>query len=172
MSRAGQQSRLAASRQAGDRSETVVLEHVDDLRYVPDSESQYYDAICESVIGPSERLPFVGIVVLESGTPVEIKSVSVVYGKGQRRGRFQPRRGQHEKLLESGGVYLFAVCAPHDRELIAMKVVPATQIDHLIDVVTDGWRSAGTDRSEEYVQFSWSRIFDPDSVQRKGGAPA
>ncbi|THE64502.1 hypothetical protein D8Y22_12730 [Salinadaptatus halalkaliphilus] len=160
-----QQSRLAASRQAGDRSESVVLEYVDALRYVPDTESPHYDAIAERTIGATERLPFVGIVVLESGTPVEIKSVSVVYGERQRRGRFQPRRSQHETLLAMGGVYLFAVCTPHDRELIAAKVVPATQMDHLIDVVTNGWRSAGDGRSEEYVQFSWSRVFDPEEIQ-------
>ncbi|PCR89428.1 hypothetical protein [Natrinema ejinorense] len=164
------QSQLAASRQAGDRSETVVLERVPELRYVPDTESQHYDAIAEALVEPSAELPFVGIVVLESGTPVEIKSVAVVYGEGQRRGRFQPRREQHEALLEAGGVYLFAVCAPHNRELIAAKIVPATQIDHLIDVVTDGWRSAGEDRSEEYVQFSWARIFEPDEIQ-DGGSP-
>ena len=158
------QSRLAASRQAGDRSETVVLEQVPELGYVPDSEANHYDAIAEELIEPSEQLPFVGIVVLEEGTAVEIKSVSVVYGEQQRRGRFQPRRGQHEALLASGGVYLFAICAPHDRDLIAMKVVPATQVDHLIDVVTNGWRSAGEDRSEEYVQFSWARVFDPDEI--------
>ena len=158
------QSQLAASRQAGDRSETVVLEEVPELRYVPDSEANHHDAIAEELIEPSEQLPFVGIVVLEEGTAVEIKSVSVVYGQQQRRGRFQPRRGQHEALLESGGVYLFAICVPHDRDLIAMKVVPATQVDHLIDVVTNGWRSAGEDRSEEYVQFSWARVFDPDEI--------
>ncbi|WP_436344164.1 hypothetical protein [Natronorubrum sp. FCH18a] len=163
MSRSSQ-SRLAASRQAGDRSETVVLEELPGTRYVPDSEVNHYDAIAEELIEPSAALPFVGIVVLESGTPVEIKSVSVVYGQEQRRGRFQPRRGQHEALLESGGVYLFAICAPHDRDLIAMKVVPATQVDHLIDVVTNGWRSAGEDRSEEYVQFSWGRVFDPSEI--------
>lgn len=163
MSRSSQ-SQLAASRQAGDRSETVVLEEVPELRYVPDSEANHYDAIVEELIEPSSALPFVGIVVLESGTPVEIKSVSVVYGQEQRRGRFQPRRGQHEALLEDGGVYLFAICAPHDRDLIAMKVVPATQVDHLIDVVTNGWRSAGEDRSEEYVQFSWARVFDPSEI--------
>ena len=163
-----QQTQLAASRQAGDRSESVVLERIPELRYVPDTESPHYDAIAEDLVEPSAELPFVGIVVLESGTPVEIKSVSVVYGQAQRRGRFQPRRTQHEALLESGGVYLFAVCAPHDRELIGAKVVPATQVDHLISVITDGWRSAGEDRSEEYVQFSWARIFDPAEI---GGDP-
>ncbi|WP_435551985.1 hypothetical protein [Natrinema sp. CGMCC1.2065] len=159
-----QQSQLAASRQAGDRSESVVLERVPQLRYVPDTESEHYDAIAEALVEPSDELPFVGIVVLEEGTSVEIKSVAIVYGEGQRRGRFQLRRTQHEALLESGGVYLFAVCAPHDRELIAAKVVPATQVDHLIDIVTNGWRSAGEDRSEEYVQFSWARIFDPAEI--------
>nr|WP_229504696.1 hypothetical protein [Natrinema versiforme] len=72
---------------------------------------------------------------------------------------------QHEALLECGGVYLFAVCAPHDRELIAAKIVPATQVDHLISVVTEGWRSAGEGRSEEYVQFTWARVFDPGEIE-------
>ncbi len=163
-----EQSQLAASRQAGDRSETVVLERVPELRYVPDTESPHYDAIAESLLEASAELPFVGIVVIESGTPIEIKSVGVVYGERQRRGRFQLRRGQHEALLEAGGVYLFAVCAPHDRELIIAKVVPATQVSHLIDVVTDGWRSAGEERSEEYVQFTWARVFDPSDIEDGG----
>lgn len=157
------ESALAQSRLAGERSETNVLERVPGLRYVPDTEAMHYDAIVETTIDPSERLPFVGICILEQGVAVEIKSTGVVYGQQQRNGRFYLRRGQHERLVGSAGVYLFAVCAPNDREIIAMKVVPATQIDHLIGNVTGGWREAGGDR-DGYVQLTWTNIFEIEEV--------
>lgn len=145
------------------------LERVNGLRYVADSEAMHYDAIAETLVVPSQELPFAGICVLETGTVVEIKSVGVVYGASQRRGRFYLRRTQHEALLESAGVYLFAVSAPNpdSREIVAMKVVPATQVDHVIDVVTNEWRQAGDDRGE-YVQLAWTRVFDPEEIAARG----
>ncbi|UTF52829.1 hypothetical protein [Natronosalvus rutilus] len=158
---------MARSRQAGDRAETAVLELVDGLRYVPDSEGQHYDAVAETVIVPHRELPFVGICLLEADAVVEIKSVAVVYGQNQRRGRFSLRRVQHQSLLEEGGVYLFAVCTPNSREIIGMKVVPATQVDHLLESVTDGWRTAGDGR-EDYSQLAWTRIFDSSELRQRG----
>jgi len=161
------QSALAKSRQAGDRAETEVLERVPELRYVTDSEAQHYDAVTEAVLAPRQELPFVGLCVLEAGTVVEIKSVAVVYGQNQRRGRFSLRRVQHQSLLDEAGVYLFAVCAPNSREVIGMKIVPATQVDHLLESVTEGWRTAGDGR-EDYSQLAWTRIFKPDELRERG----
>ncbi|AFK20216.1 hypothetical protein E6P09_14090 [Haloferax mediterranei ATCC 33500] len=73
---------------------------------------------------------FVGICLLKPGTVVEIESAMVVYGEAQRRGRFLLRRSQHEHLLEEGGVYLFAVCAPTPaRDMI--HSLNTTQFDSL-----------------------------------------
>lgn len=160
-------SALARSRLAGDRAEDNVLRLVEGLRYVTDTEAEHYDAVTETLIVPSDRLPFVGIAVLEVGVAVEIKSAGVVYGESQRRGRFYLRRSQHDRLVEAGGVYLFAVCGPNNREVVAMKIVPATQVEQLIDAVTDHWRTAGDSR-DECVQLSWARIFDPEAIEGGG----
>ncbi|WP_121744438.1 hypothetical protein [Natronorubrum halophilum] len=156
-------SQLAVARQAGDRAETAVLDLVPELRYVADTEADHYDSIAEAVIEPSDQLPIYGVDVLDVGTQTEIKSAGVVYGERQRRGRFSIRRGQHNALLEMEGVYLFAVCAPHDRDVIAMCVMTASVVDDLRREHTDGWRSAGDGR-EDYVQLSWARVFDPSEV--------
>lgn len=148
-----------SSKRAGENAEAAVLESVDGLAYVPDGESERIDARAETLVEPSRTLPFVGICVLEAGSPVEIKSAIPRLASGQR-GRFYLRREQHEGLRDAGGSYLFAVCEPRPgREPVAMKVVPATIVD---DAVTS-WRSGGNDRPS-CAQIAWSRIFDPSEV--------
>lgn len=149
-----------SSRQAGENAESAVLEAVPALEYVPDTEAEYYDARTTTLVTPSETVLFAGICLLEADLPVEIKSVMVVYGENQTRGRYYLRRGQHEKLLADGGVYLFAVCEPTpDRDVIRLKVLPASIVDELVCSWID------PDDRAEYAQLTWSNMFDPSEVE-------
>ncbi|SFR30369.1 hypothetical protein [Halorubrum sodomense] len=149
-----------SSKRAGENAEAAVLEAVDGLAYVPDTETEHVDARAETLVVPSRSLPFVGICLLEAGSLVEIKSAIPRLASG-RRGRFYLRREQHELLRDAGGSYLFAVCEPRPgRDPVAMKVVPATVAD---DAIT-AWRSGGDDRPE-CSQVAWSRIFHPSEVE-------
>ncbi|RLM83723.1 hypothetical protein D3D02_17115 [Halobellus sp. Atlit-38R] len=160
MSRVQEDSRLAYSKRVGERVEGTLIQMIDPLRYVPDTEAEHYDARTEALLTPSADLPFVGICVLEAGTKVEIKSTGVVYGKAQRRGRFKLRKPQHEELLATGGVYLFAVCAPNDdRDVIAAKIIPAT----LVDELEFSWVT--NDRGAPDTQLAWSQLFDVTEIE-------
>ncbi|WP_226010508.1 hypothetical protein [Halomicrobium salinisoli] len=154
--------RLATNKRAGLDVEVAIADvHVPQLRLVPDDVVDYYDAVAASLVQPSASVPFVGICLLERGTVVEIKSAQVTYADGAR-GRFYVRPAQHEALLEDGGVYLFAVCTSDaDREVLALKVVPATVVDDVLG--EDPWIDGGAGRSD-YAQVAWSRIFDPEEV--------
>ncbi|AFK18008.1 hypothetical protein E6P09_04425 [Haloferax mediterranei ATCC 33500] len=121
---------LAPSRKAGDTVETTLLQVHTELRHVSDHEHEHYDALTTELLTPSRDHPFVGICLLEPGAVVEIKSAMGADGEAQRRGRFLPRRSQHEHLLKEGGVYLFTVYAPTPaRDIIAAKITPATLVD-------------------------------------------
>ena len=149
-----------SSKRAGENAEAAILEAVNGLAYVPDTETEHVDARAETLVVPSRSLPFVGICLLEVGSLVEIKSAIPRLASG-RRGRFYLRHGQHELLRDAGGSYLFAVCEPRPgREPVAMKVVPATVVD---DAITS-WRSGGDDRPE-CSQVAWSQIFHPSEVE-------
>lgn len=155
------QTQVAAdSVRLGDRAESAVIESVDGLEYVPDSEGEHYDAEPVTAIGPSDELDFAGIAVLERGVPIEIKSCIPRLSSGQR-GRFYLRRGQHDRLADDGGIYLFAVVSPHDREPITCKVAAALSVEDVIP----SWRDAGAGR-QQYSQISWPSIFDVSEVRR------
>jgi hypothetical protein len=161
MSRADQVS----SRRGGDNAEAAVLQEIPELRYVSDSEARGYDAEVAEPLLPSPSLPFVGVCVLETGAPVEIKSAMVVNCEDQARGRFFLRQKQHRRLVTLAGFYCFAVCRPTpSRDVLAMKVVPATTVDAAIS----SWIDVQDDSRAEsaYAQLSWSRIFDVEEVDR------
>ena len=149
-----------SSREAGENAESAVLQAVPELEYVPDSEALHHDARATTLVTPDETVLFAGICLLEAGTVVEIKTVMAVYGENQKRGRYYLRKGQHEALLDAEGVYLFAVCEPNpDRDVIALKVVPATIVDELVH----SWISP--DERPDYAQLAWTNVFNPSEVQ-------
>ena len=152
---------LAPAKRGGANAAAAIVQRHSELRHVPDSEAEHYDAVTTTLLEPSDTLPFVGLCLLERGTAVEIKSCMVVYGERQRRGRFLVRQSQHDALLDEAGSYLFAVCAPTPhRELLATKVVPATIVDDLVSSWID------RDGRSPYGQFAWSRVFRPEEIQR------
>lgn len=152
---------LAANKRAGQLVETTVGHRVPELGLVPDDVVEHYDAIATTLVEPRPDLPFAGICLLERGTVVEIKSVMVSYADGAR-GRFYFRPSQHNALVDDAGVYLFVVCEPSpDREILAMKVVPATVVDELLG--EDPWLDGGAGRSD-YAQLAWSNVFDVAEV--------
>lgn len=150
---------VAANRAAGEQTERHVAAAVPALGLVPDDVVETYDAIATSAIFPSESLPMVGLCVVARGTRVEIKSAVRRQSHGER-GRFYVRPEQHDRLVEAGGVYVFAV-VDEDRRPLALKVVPATTFEALIPA----WRSGGDGRSD-YAQLAWSNLFATGAVER------
>jgi len=151
----------AQSKVAGDKVESRVIQVADALVHVPDRENPHVDAATVQVLAPDTRAPFTyaGICLVDAGTGAEIKSTMLEIGSG-RRGRFQIRRRQHRHLLQNAGVYIFALCRPtYSREVVAVRVVPAT----LVDELNWSWRDAGPDR-ETYAQITWSQIWRPDEL--------
>lgn len=141
----------------GETAAAAVLELVPGIEPVPDSEAIHYDSRPTTEITNHQRLDFVELDGIESGTPVEIKSVMVVQTADQQRGWFNLRQGQHEKLLADDGVYLFAVCEPTpSRDVLAMTAVPAA----LVEDLRSDWRTP--DGRLPYTQLAWSRLIDPD----------
>lgn len=147
------------SKRAGDRAEAAVIDTVRDLAPVSDTEAEHYDAEPVTAIGPSDELHFAGINVIESGTPVEIKTCIPRLSSGSR-GRFNLRRQQHERLVEDGATYLFAVVEPNTRDPISMKVAAATSVDDVIG----SWMDGGEDRGD-YAQVRLSNVFEPSEVR-------
>jgi len=96
---------------------------------------------------------------------VEIKAAQIRLGSGQR-GRLHFRRGQHERLLAAGAVYLLVVYDPRSEDVVAMLVVPASIVDEFLP--DDGeWTTLERDHrdsADEYCQRSWSRFVNPETV--------
>ena len=153
--------RVARSKRLGETSEAAVIELVPELEPVPDDVDEHVDARMAAVFTPSSELDTCGLPVVAGGTPVEIKSASVVYGESDARGRWYFRRGQHEYLEEHGGVYLLTVCAPHSREVLAATIVPANTVRQEL---VDEWTEA--DGRDAFTQSTWSRVFHESEVQR------
>lgn len=139
-----------------------MLQEVPALSYVGDATAEWFDARVEGLLAPSNRLPFVDILVLEDGSEVEIKAAQRRLASGGR-GRYYLRQRQHERLVAAGASYLFAVYNPHTERVLSMLVVPATVVDRLLP---DGWTAVEGDRAEEgYRQLAWSNLFDPAEVE-------
>jgi hypothetical protein len=154
---------VAQNRAAGEQTERHVATAIPELGLVPDDVVEWYDAVARSAIFPAASLPMVGLCVVARGTPVEIKS-AVVRLSTWKRGRFYVRPEQHDRLVETGGVYVFAV-VDDDRQPLALKVVPATTFEAILP----GWRSGGGGRSD-YTQLAWSNLFATGRVE--GGRSA
>lgn len=152
------QAQSPSSKHAGERAEAAVIQAIDELAPVDDQEAEHYDAEPVTAIAPSEEIRFAGMAVLERAVPVEIKSCIPRLSSGQW-GRFYLRENQHQRLVEDGGVYLFAVVTPHEREPIALKVAAARTVDGVVP----SWIDAG--ERETYAQVSLSRVFKPDEVR-------
>lgn len=150
----------AANRIAGELVEDAVDHRVSGLALLPEDVEEI-DAIATTAISPSTELPFCGIAVLERGTLVEIKSAVRQLSTGSK-GRFYLRKRQHERLLDAGASYLFAV-VDDSRQLLAVKIVPAV----IVDDVVPSWIVSGNGRGP-YAQLAWSRVFDDVEVERRG----
>lgn len=146
-------------RRGGDNAESAVLEELPQLRYVSDTEAEHYDAELVEPLS-AEAVRMVGACLLETGTKVEIKSAIVVLATG-KKGRFYLRRPQHQRLVDEDAWYLFTVCEPRPaRRVLAMKFVPATDVDELVP----SWRNGGSGRAK-YAQVAWSRVFDSERLE-------
>jgi hypothetical protein len=141
----------------GERAEAAVIEAVDALDPVADSDAEHYDAVPSTALFPSESVRMVGIAVAEAGIPIEVKTTVPRLSTGSR-GRFYLRRKQHRRLSEDGGCYLLAVTTPHEREPLAMVLVAARTLNDVISSWIDGNHRA------DYAQIAWSRVFSEEEV--------
>jgi hypothetical protein len=150
---------LADPKAIGEDIERLVIDAVDGLRAADDSED-WYDAVCETAIGPRRQphLLFGSICLLGAGASVEIKACKRRVSNGadrDRPGRWALQVDQHERLLAADAAYLLVVYSGGvAREIEAMLVVPASIID---EVVRDSWYEV--DRHErEVCQLPWPHV--------------
>lgn len=98
-------------------------------------------------------------------TPVESKACRTSYG--DRRGRWWISQGNHERLLEAGGLYALAVYAPDSGAVVAQTLLPAAIVDGMVD---GNWWNAGAGGKgvDAYVQVPWSAVFEAWEVLSDG----
>lgn len=160
---ATERSPSEAAKRGGDAAAAAVIQRVPALDPVADSDIEYIDARTAQPLTPAD-CPIEGADRCPAGAPIEIKSVGVVYGVNSANGRFFIPQHQHQHLIDDDGWYVFAVCTPDPRrELLAMRAVPAEDVDEIVS----SWIASGADRSEDaYAQFAWTRLFDAEEVAR------
>jgi hypothetical protein len=157
---------VASAKAAGSRVEADVIDRFDALRYVPESEATWHDAETVALLAPerADRLQFGGIVVVEPGTPIEVKGSQVETSNGDHStpGRWYVKKSAHQSLLEANGVYLLVVYTPHRHDHLARIVVPASILD---EHLRGRWYEVAGDRSEEVVaQLAWPHVLDREVV--------
>jgi len=151
----------------GDDLEDALVATHEPLEGVDDEVCEWHDAYATQLWTPSGRLPFVGICLVETDVPVEIKTAqrSTSNGNRQTHGRWYLKRDAHQQLLEAGGVYLLAVytaTAGGDQcRLLAQLVIPAALLDdHLADRWYDSGRAEG-----EVAKLAWQHVIAPSHVE-------
>lgn len=154
----------AAAKEAGEALEEAVIEKVPGLVAVPDSEADWHDARTTASL-TAGAIPLVGVCSIGPNTPVEVKGCQYRKSRGggrTRRGRWYIKRRAHERLVENGGVYAFAVYVPRaDLEVVGLRFVPA----RLVDEVIPSWIDVGGGRSENQVaQPTWTSLLSPELV--------
>ncbi|ELY90872.1 hypothetical protein [Natrialba taiwanensis] len=158
-------SALESSKASGDALEAALIQSIDALEFVGDRTATWHDARTTTLLEPDQSLPFYGIVVVERGTPIEIKGCQIETSNGDRstRGRFYVKRTAHEQLLEAAGMYLLVVYIPRPGlPQVARAIVPATIVDELL---AGRWYEVGGSRSEQEVaKLAWSHVIDPAGV--------
>ena len=135
---------LAASKRAGERSESAAIEVLPWLRYVNDETAEHYDAVVREDTDE-----------LSADDVVEIKSAAVVLAD-ERPGMWYLRKGQHDRLVADEGWYLLVVSAPQaDRQVLAHQFVRAAAFEaaHL-----DGWWDGG--ERADFRQVRWTAVFE------------
>lgn len=146
-----------SAKRLGERAESAVIEAIDELEPVSDSDAEHYDAVPSTAVFPSDMVRMVGIAVAEAGIPIEVKTTVPRISTGSR-GRFYLRRKQHRRLSEEGGCYLLAVTTTDEREPLAMVLVAARTLSDVIPSWIDGNHRA------DYAQIAWGRIFSEQEV--------
>ncbi|WP_415381452.1 hypothetical protein [Halosimplex sp. TS25] len=156
---------LGSSKKRGDSVESAVINADPGIEYVGDSEATWHDCRTIQCLSPCYERPFLGIPVIESGTPGEIKSACVVRSNGDydRSGAWYIKRQAHEKLLEAAGFYILVVYAPRpETPILRSVIIPASLLDEHLD---GRWYDVDADRSEnEVAQLTWTVLIDRENV--------
>lgn len=95
------------------------------------------------------------IGLIPDGTKGEVKSCIPEYGDCY--GKWWIRRRNHQRLLEDGGVYIFAIIDPDTHTVLRMGLLDATDVDVLID---EWWECGdGGHTAQAYRQLPWTTLF-------------
>ncbi|WP_247002301.1 hypothetical protein [Halosolutus gelatinilyticus] len=158
-------SPLESPKASGDAIEAAVVQDVTELEYIGDRTASWHDARTSALLEPRRSLPFYGIVLVETGVPIEIKGCQIETSNGSRstRGRFYVKRAAHEQLVDAAGMYLFVVYLPRPGlPQVARAIVPASIVDELL---AGRWYDVDGSRSEQEVaKLAWSHVIDPANV--------
>jgi hypothetical protein len=141
----------ADNREHGDRVEHTAANVYPQLRLVDDDTIEWFDAItATSITTPTGDVPPGGVV--------EIKSAVQRLASGGR-GRFYLREGQHQRLVDAGGWYLFLVVDDTHRHVYATQLEPAQAVE---DELGEWWH--GGEGRARYQQRAWTTWLDTDTV--------
>lgn len=153
----------ASAKVTGEAMEAAVIQAVDELDAVGDGSAEWHDARTTGPLQPGPEHSIESVLLVESGTPVEIKSAQTRLASGNR-GRFYLRKRQHERLVSEGAVYLFAVYDPRALSVIAMHVAPAVAVDERLP---DGWTAVEdpTRREDGFRQLTWTNFIAAETVE-------
>jgi hypothetical protein len=94
---------------------------------------------------------------------IEIKGCRIRYPSG-RTGRFQIYRNQHEKLIENGGYYCFAVYETEalmgeENSVERLRCLPAKEVSEIIPQWNKGAREV---RGGREYKISWKKVFETE----------
>jgi hypothetical protein len=148
-------------KRTGSSLEAAVIDPNTGIEFVPDTRAEWHDAVTTSLLTPSVERPFVGICVVETGTPVEIKGTIPEQSNGDSNtaGRWFVKRASHERLLKERGVYWLCVYAPSPlTPILAERIVPASIMDELL---AGSWYDNGR---REVAKLSWTTLIDREEV--------
>ena len=97
---------------------------------------------------PLKKKGYDGIL---NGKPVEVRTY-----KKQRTPRFKIDKGQHDKLLDLNGNYIF-VDVPNKRH----KIITARKVDKLLDENGHGWLTDKHDGKNWLHEYLWrNQVFE------------
>ncbi|QLG62190.1 hypothetical protein [Halorarum salinum] len=161
-------SGCAEANEIGEDLELRITESESALEHVPKTETFRYDARTTTLLEGRPERPLAGVLLLEEGTPVEIKTTRpwVRNGVGRCRGRFYIKQPSHEVLLEAGGAYYLAVYERRQTpsgpevEIVAAIIVPASIVEELRGSWCETGRADGP-----VARLSWTAVLREDDLE-------
>lgn len=91
-----------------------------------------------------------------NGKVADVKSA--VHKRGGRYGRFRLWEEAHEKLLENGGGYVFAIHASDSGKVLKLKRMSAREVQRQLGGID--WRHSGHEgKDSKQLKVPWPKLF-------------